>query len=216
MPPFPRRSFLQLAGTFMAMAVIPPLIAAPSADPVALFDGKTLQGWKVTEFAGRGEVAVKDGAIVLEPGNDLTGVNYTGPFPRMNYKIALEAKRVVGSDFFCGLTFPVGDTSVTFIVGGWSGGVVGISSIDGEDASENETTQYEKFEDNRWYRVRVRVTPGRLEAWIDDVRLANVKVDGRKLGMRGGEIELSQPLGIASFRTQAALRNITLRKLPEA
>jgi sugar phosphate isomerase/epimerase len=193
------------------------LSGAPTAgaeEAIALFDGKTLTGWKETNFAGGGEVTVENGSIILDAGNDLTGVNYAKEFPKTNYELSLEAKRVVGSDFFCGLTFPVGETSVTYVVGGWGGGVVGISSIEGNDASENETTQYEKFEPDRWYKIRVRVTPSLLEAWIDDSQLAKVDIDGRKLSMRGGEIELSAPIGIASFRTRAALRNITLRKLP--
>jgi hypothetical protein len=44
---------------------------------------------------------------------------------------------------------PRGIRSRTFICGGWGGAVVGISSIDGQDASMNETTKYIKFEDDR-------------------------------------------------------------------
>src|SRR5262245_15153362 len=66
-----------------------------------LFDGKTLVGWKSTDFAGRGEVLVKDGTIVLETGF-MTGITWTNEaaLPRMNYEISLEAMRVDGSDFF--------------------------------------------------------------------------------------------------------------------
>lgn len=60
--------------------------------------------------------------------------------PVMNYELSLEAMRVDGSDFFCGLTFPVGSNFCSFIVGGWGGGVVGLSSLNSEDASQNETT----------------------------------------------------------------------------
>ena len=92
-------------------------------------------------------MTVENGTIVLGEGGDLTGVNFAGELPRMNYELSLEAKRVQGSDFFCGLTFPVGQECCTMIVGGWGGGLVGISSINGNDASENETTQIRKFED---------------------------------------------------------------------
>ena len=50
-----------------------------------------------------------------------------------------ETHGMQGGDFFCGLTFPYGDASCTFVVGGWGGGLVGLSSINGDDASENET-----------------------------------------------------------------------------
>ena len=89
-----------------------------------LFDGNTLMGWKVTDFAGHGDVRVENGKLILAMGAALTGINWTNPLPRMNYEIALEAMKVDGSDFFCGLTFPVGETYCSFIVGGWGGGVV--------------------------------------------------------------------------------------------
>src|SRR5262249_11351743 len=72
-----------------------------------LFDGKTLSGWEVTDFGGQGDVEVKDGAIVLEIGSDMTGVTWKRDFPRVNYEVSLEAKRINGNDFFCGVVFPV-------------------------------------------------------------------------------------------------------------
>jgi hypothetical protein len=181
-----------------------------------LFDGKTLAGWKATGFSGGGDVVVKDGHIEMAAGSDLTGVSGTAGMPKMNYEIALEAMRVEGSDFFCGLTIPYGDACCTFIVGGWGGSLVGLSSIDGDDASENETTKFKKFEKGHWYKIRVRVTPAKIEAWIDDEQMLNVETAGKKIGMRAGEIELAKPFGIASFRTVAALREIRLRRLGDA
>ncbi|MBL7154400.1 MAG: hypothetical protein ISS79_11845, partial [Phycisphaerae bacterium] len=69
----------------------------------SLFDGKSLGKWAITDFGGQGEVTVKDGAIYMEMGNDMTGINWTGPLIRMNYEITLDAMRTKGSDFFCGL-----------------------------------------------------------------------------------------------------------------
>ncbi len=133
----------------------------------SLFDGQTIKGWKSTEFGGEGAVEVKDGAIMLAVGSDLTGVNYDRPVPNTNYEVSLEAKRVDGSDFFCGLTFPVKKDPCSLIIGGWGGGVCGLSSIDGLDASENSTTKYREFDNGRWYTIRLRVTDARIEAWID-------------------------------------------------
>src|SRR6185436_61670 len=137
-----------------------------------LFDGKTLTGWKSTDFAGHGEVEVKDGTIQLGNGY-MTGITWTNlaELPRMNYEISLEAMRVEGSDFFCGLTFPVGKDPCSFIAGGWGGGVVGLSSLDGQDASQNETTKYMNFPNGRWFQIRVRVTAGKIEAWIDTEKM---------------------------------------------
>jgi hypothetical protein len=176
-----------------------------------LFDGKTLAGWKITDFAGHGEVKVKDGKILLETGI-MTGITWTNDLPRINYEITLEAMRVEGSDFFCGLTFPVGKNPCSFIVGGWGGGVVGLSSLDGEDAAHNETTQYMNFENGRWFQIRVRVTDTQIQAWIDMQKVVDVTTTGRMISIRP-EVEESKPLGIASWSTTAALRQIKLRAL---
>ena len=195
----PRRRFLHLTASLAALLAMHGWAADAEWKPI--FDGKTLAGWKAAEFGSGGEVAVKDGQITLSAGNDLSGVNFTGPMPKMNYELALEAQRVEGGDFFCGLTFPYGETHCTFVVGGWGGSLVGLSSIDGDDASENETTKFKKFEKGRWYKIRVRVTPAKIEAWIDDEQMLDVTTTGKKIAMRAGEIELSKPCGIATFRT---------------
>ena len=208
-----RRRFLLLAASLAGLLAVRGWAADAEWKPI--FDGKTLAGWKVTEFGGGGEVAVKDGQLLLAAGNDLTGVNFTGAMPKMNYELALEAQRAEGGDFFCGLTFPYGEGSCTFVIGGWGGSLVGLSSINGDDASENETTKFKKFEKGRWYKIRVRVTPEKIEAWIDDEQMLDVETKGKKIGMRAGEIEMSKPCGIATFRTRAALREIRLRPLGE-
>jgi hypothetical protein len=122
--------------------------------------------------------------------------------------------RVDGGDFFCGLTFPVADSHCSFILGGWGGAIVGLSSIDGLDASENATTQYKKFETGQWYKVRVRVTPERIEAWIDDKLQVDQDITGRKITTRR-EVDLSKPLGVSAYETRAALRKLQVRELPK-
>lgn len=184
---------------------------AASAKDEPLFDGKTLKGWKATDFAGRGEVLVKDGTIVLESGQ-MTGITWTNELPRMNYELSLEAMRVEGSDFFCGLTFPVAKDPCSLIVGGWGGGVVGLSSLDGQDAANNETTKFMNFKSGRWYAIRLRVTPGKIQAWIDADKVIDCATEDRSISIRL-EMEDSKPLGIATWATAAALKNLKLRKL---
>jgi len=75
-------------------------------------------------------VKVENGLLVLESGY-MTGIHWTNDVPKTNYELSLEARRMSGNDFFCGLTFPIAGTNVSLIVGGWGGGLVGISSIDG-------------------------------------------------------------------------------------
>jgi len=178
----------------------------------SLFDGQTLGKWEITKFGGEGDIEVKDGNLVIGAGNSLSGVNWTGEYPKMNYEISLDAMRVDGSDFFCGLTFPVGEDSCSFICGGWGGGVVGLSSLDGSDASENETTGYEEFKSGQWYKIRVRVTDGKIEAWIDDKQRVDVDTEGKRIGVRI-EVDISRPLGIATYNTTAALRDIKIKSV---
>lgn len=180
----------------------------------SLFDGKTLKGWKSTDFAGHAEVEVKDGRLILQQGSDMTGVTYSGEFPKMNYEIELDAMRVDGTDFFCGLTFPYGKDPCSLIVGGWGGGVVGLSSINGFDASENETTEYKAFEKGKWYHIRLRVTSDKIQAWVDKDQLVNVDTADKKFSIRS-EVELSMPLGFASWCTTAALKDIKFRTLAD-
>ena len=178
-----------------------------------LFDGKTLGDWKKTEFGGEGDVGVSDGRIVLEFGYSMTGITYSAELPKMNYELQLEAVKLDGDDFFCGLTFPVADAYCSFIVGGWGGSVVGLSSVDGADASENDTTKYMNFKKGQWYRIRVRVEPERIQTWIDDRQVVDQNTKGKKISIRN-EVDLSCPLGISTWETKAALRKIQLRKLP--
>lgn len=179
---------------------------------VSLFDGKTLKGWKSTDFGGEGDVNVEDGNLVLGIGNDLTGVTATQKVPKVNYEVELEAMRAAGSDFFCGLTFPVKDSPCSLIVGGWGGGVVGLSSLNGFDASENETSTYKKFDNGKWYPIRLRVTDQRITAWIDGEEVVDADIRDTKLSIRL-EVEPSRPFGFASWRTKAALRKIRVREL---
>ena len=209
-----------VAPTAPAANAAPKVAAAPitTAVPITtgtptLFDGKTLTGWQLTDFAGRGAVKVENGEIRLGLGY-MTGITWTNAdaLPRMNYEISLDAMRVDGSDFFCGLTFPVGKDPCSFVVGGWGGGTVGLSSIDSEDASQNETTTSMNFANNRWFHLRVRVEPGKIQAWIDEERVVNLDTTGKRIGIRL-EMESSVPLGIATWNTAAALKNLQVKKL---
>jgi hypothetical protein len=178
-----------------------------------MFDGRNLAGWHETAFAGRGEARCLSGVLVLTMGNPFTGVGWTNDFPKMNYEVAFDAMRVMGSDFFCGLTVPVADSFCSLIVGGWGGSLVGISSLDGMDASENETTKFATFETGRWYRIRMRVTEKKLQAWIDQEKLVDVDISEKKISLRPGDIEMSKPFGLAAWQTSAAYREIKYRKV---
>jgi hypothetical protein len=171
--------------------------------------------WASVDFGGEGEAAWEDGTLKITRGVELTGLRWDGALPEAPYEIRLEARKLLGDDFFCGLTVPVRgkDGCVTFIVGGWGGATVGISSIDGLDASENDTTSYHKFEREKWYRIRMVVRENALQAWLDDEQVVSVDTTGREIGLRPGLIDLVSPLGVATFQTDVEMRGIEWRKL---
>lgn len=189
--------------------------AEPPAEWRPLFDGRALGQWKPTPFGGEGEVSVDRGVLRIAMGADLSGVTWQGDFPRQSFEIALEARRVDGSDFFCGLTFPVAKSHCSLILGGWGGGVVGLSSIDGQDAANNATTRVMSFKSDRWYAVRVRVTPDRITCFLDDEQIIDQPLAGHEISVRE-EVAASQPLGIATYATTAELRNIRWRPVADA
>jgi hypothetical protein len=202
----------------LATAQQPPAAAKAEAAPVgwqSLFDGKTLDGWTVTEFGGEGEVRVEDGAIIMRMGQPMTGITWKegAKLPTDNFEITLQAMKRKGDDFFCCLTFPVRDSHASFVVGGWAGTVVGLSSINGLDASENETTQYEKLDPNKWYAVRVRVADGKIACWLNDKQMVDVELEGNRISTRI-EVDPSRPLGVCCYNVEAAVKDIKLRRLP--
>ena len=127
------------------------------------FDGRPFTGWEITNFGPQGPVYVSGSEIILGMGEGCTGITWKGNFPTVNYEVSLEARRIEGNDFFCGMTFPVGKDPCTLIVGGWGGTTVGLSSIDGLDASDNSTRTLMQFEKNRWYHIRLAVSAEKLK-----------------------------------------------------
>jgi hypothetical protein len=219
--PMSMRPLVALLGLALALAPLgtdraaePP--ARAEADGKSLFDGKTLEGWKASDFYAPGEVRVKDGAIVIEKGKVMTGITYArNDFPKTDYEVSFEAKKIEGEDFFATTTFPVGDAHCSLVVGGWSGKVVGLSSIDAEDASVNETRKDMEFKTGQWYRIRIRVSAKRIEAWIDKEKVVDLDTTDRRISIRI-ECNASRPFGIATYKTTGAVRDLRVRALTEA
>ncbi|MFP6601158.1 MAG: family 16 glycoside hydrolase, partial [Pirellulaceae bacterium] len=186
------------------------------AAPRSLFDGKQLGQWEIikkNDFEKHGTVTVKNGIIALPAGQPATGIRWKGTFPRNHYEVSLQARRTKGSDFFCGLTFPFNESYLSLIIGGWGGGVTGLSNIDNMAAVENETTGYLDVKDNRWYQVRLRVTPERIRAWIDQEEILDLVTKDHKFSI-WWEQEPVRPFGIASWYTAAELRQIRIIPAP--
>ena len=219
---FSRLRWVILLGVCSSLAIYASVSPAADEKPAkkdnewkSLFDGKTLKNWKSSGFGGDGPIAVEEGKIVMDQGSEMTGITWTGEaLPKMNYEVSVMAQRIEGSDFFCGLTFEINDDPCSLIIGGWGGGVVGISSLNGLDAANNETTKYQVFKSGEWYKIRLRVSEIGLMAWIDDKQVVSVKTKGKEISIRG-EVENSRPFGISCFATKAGLKDIKIRKLTE-
>jgi hypothetical protein len=196
--------------------------APPSSKPevtepevTELFNGKNLDGWKIADqndFEKHGKVEVKDGLLLLHKGDPMTGIVYQGKPPRNNYEITVEAKRIEGGDFFCGITFPVDKSYCSLIIGGWGGGVTGLSNVNNMAAVENETTGFTEFEDDRWYSIRLRVTSEVIAVWIDRNQIIDLDTEGRQFSI-WWEKEPLRPLGFGTWHTGGALRNMRLKRL---
>jgi hypothetical protein len=179
----------------------------------ALLPATGLEGWEITNFGGEGEIANQGGELVLEPGDPLTGITRTGKdFPTENYEMRWSAQRVNGSDFFAGVTFPVGKEYCSFICGGWGGGLVGISSINGNDASENDTASYRDFKNGRWYQFKVRVDPTHISVWLDGEQILHVERENRRFSVRA-EVMRSRPLGYCAFQSKVLVKEWQFRTI---
>ena len=58
----------------------------------------------------------------------------------------------------------------------------------------------------------MRVTEGKFEAWIDDKSFVDLELGDSDVDVRV-EVELSRPLGIASFSTTSEIRNVRIRPI---
>ncbi|NQT40501.1 MAG: DUF1080 domain-containing protein [Planctomycetes bacterium] len=178
-----------------------------------LFDGKTLDGWRViedgAEFLKHGKVAATSGQLVLERGDPATGIVWTRDIPRVDYEISLEAMRKGGTGTMCDLVFPVKATECKLAVGGHDNTDVCFELVDG---SHTKIVRKMSFQDGRWYRIRLRVTDRALEAWVDDEQVLDFKPEGHVVALNPIAAPM-KPFGLRTWKTGTAIRNLRLRRL---
>jgi hypothetical protein len=166
------------------------------------------------EFGGEGRITGNANRARLGAGSPLTGLRWAGPpLPTVDYRLAFTATRQQGSDFFCGLTFPVRDSHCTLILGGWGGALVGLSCIDGADASENDTTTHASFVNGQEYRVQLEVSAARITVAIDGRRVIDAAIAGRSVSLRA-DVDATRPLAVCSYATVAEIGVLQLTRLP--
>lgn len=169
-----------------------------------------LTDWKVTPFGGQGEVEVHDGVLLLDTGYPLTGITRTGSVPKIPFELKGTCRRLVGSDFFCGLTFPVEQGHLSLILGGWGGATCGLSNLDGDDASMNASTFYLWTPPGQTIEFRLVVEVGRVRLWLDGEKSIDQDLRGVRCEVRP-EMLPCLPLGFACFSTSVALDGLMVR-----
>ena len=93
----------------------------------------------------------------------MTGVTWTGSFPRSNYEVRFEAARLEGSDFFASMTFPVG--GFVLHLGDRAAGAATLSGCPAWTAGMPPTTKRGRTSTSkagRWYALRLQVTDDRI------------------------------------------------------
>jgi hypothetical protein len=192
-----------------------PTVGVRQGKLTRLFDGRSLRGWKVFakgSFAGAGTAHVDAGRLILEPGDPYTGIVSTGDFPTTDYELFLEAMAVGGAHDFCNISFPVAGTHCVLRIGCLDGATIGLDKVDDKEAHENETARRFRHTKGQWYRVRLKVTSDRIEAWIDREKMVDLPTTGRRLSSWVADYGMT-PLGLYSWKTKMAIRNIAFRRL---
>lgn len=174
-----------------------------------LFNGVSLDNWEIIDYEGHGDISIADSSVIIGTGSEISGIRWIKDFPKTNYEVNLEAKRIKGSDFFCGITFPVKESFLTLVLGGWGGSLVGLSCIDGYDAANNSTGTLYHFALGWWYPIRLKVTDKKIEAWVGDEKIVDFTIDKSLLSLRW-EVETSVPFGITTYKTTGAIRKMWL------
>lgn len=206
---------LAALGLFLS-ACEPPV---PQAARWELFSGAHASRWKASDIENEGASVLANGELRQEPGAPMTGFRFPDwavlGMPVADYAIEYEAMREDGQDFFGTVTFPVRslDTCASLVIGGWGGALVGISCIDGYDASENPTRNEQRIENGRWHRIRIEVRADEIKAWMDNRLVVGTSIAGRKISLRSGDIEKCAPFGFATYITSGRVRGLVIERL---
>lgn len=195
--------------------------ATPSGEKwTSVFD-EAFSLFEKTNFGGEGDIEFRGAfedrkhVAIMEFGDPMTGLTFKDDFPKENFEIAWSANRLDGSDFLAGVTFPVGDEFCSYICGGWGGGLAGLSSIDGNDASENSTSEWLSIDNNRWYDFRIRVDEEYITVWMDGEEQVKCRRAGKEFSVRA-EVRICRPFGYCAFQSRVAVSDLRFRTFAPA
>lgn len=199
---------MRLAALATSVAVLHAACSAPAGWNRVDFT----RAWRPFQFGGDGIHRVAEQDLVLEPGAPLTGGTFDVMLPKERYELQFEAQRLSGIDFFCGLTFPTERGELTLVLGGWGGTVCGLSSLDGSDASDNETRTLRHFPNAREVEVRIRVDGDEVGVWLDGAPFLSAHLAGKQVAVRA-EVEPCRPFGFCCYLVTAKLSRVRWRPL---
>ena len=183
-----------------------------AAGQTLLFDGKSLEGWKQTPFTGQGEVRVEEGTLVLGPGKPMTGITWTGSFPRSSYEVRFEAmgrRATISSPalrFRSGTRLPPGYGRL----GRRHRGHLQHRRMGRIRQRDQILLQFRK-------RPMVCASPAGdrrpIQAWIDEQPIVNVDIAGRNIGLRMARSSCRRRSASRPTRRPERLRKIEYRAL---
>ena len=178
----------------------------------ALLDNS--KNWQGSNYGVQHPIEIDKQILNIPIGDPINGVHWIGDdLRKSNYSLEFDARRTQGNDFFVGLTFPIKNEYCSLILGGWANYVSGLSSINGLDASENESTSHDfEFKNNTWYQVELIVMDDFIQCHINQQEVFKVKTKDKTFSIRP-EVEPSKPLGFCTFYSSAEYRNIVYTSL---
>jgi Domain of Unknown Function (DUF1080) len=187
-----------------------------------LFDGKSLNGWRLMAVhGGNGGVwTVEQGALVADQEKDHKGGLLGTEKKYSDYEIELEFKADYPVD--SGLFLRVRDDGMGYqiTIDYRKDGFVGSLYAPAEGGFIQQNPDWEKhFKKGAWNKLRAKIEgqPARVTAWLNDVKLTDFQ-DTRERYPREGYIGLQVHGGEGAWgaTSKARFRNIHIRELGAA
>ncbi|MCI0392438.1 MAG: DUF1080 domain-containing protein [Acidobacteria bacterium] len=209
----------KVIATILALCLSATAAGAASDVWQKLFDGKSLNGWRLMAVhGGNGGVwTVEQGALVADQEKDHKGGLIGTEKKFSDFEIELEFKADFPVD--SGLFLRVRDDGMGYqiTVDYRKDGLIGSLYAPAEGGFIQQNKDWEKyFKKNAWNKLRARIEgqPAHVTAWLNDVKMTDFK-DNRERYPREGYIGLQVHGGEGAWgaTSKARFRNIRILEL---
>ncbi|NQT86975.1 DUF1080 domain-containing protein, partial [bacterium] len=129
------------------------------------------------------------------------------------YEVALEVMNTSKPNTV-GIVVPIGRAQCLLTAGGWDGGIAGLTTVDDRWGNDNPTTHRMQFPRDEWYRVRLRVTERKVQAWVGAAKVFDIARAGHVFALPTDRDPL-RPFGIETWAQSAKVRNIVMRRVQQ-